>query len=69
MALPVLLVTPSNLISVLHGKDINLVRMTGFCNNVHQVRSKSKDWKDKSAKSFWEQENQGPKQYSRIRKK
>ena len=33
-----------------------LVCMTRFSNNLHQVRSKSKDWKGKYFKSHWEQE-------------
>jgi len=31
----------------------NLVRMTHFWNNLHQVRSKSKDWKAKYLALFW----------------
>ena len=36
----------------------SLVRMTSFWNQIHQVRSKSKEWKAKEYIRIWEQTNQ-----------
>ena len=36
----------------------SLVRMTSFWNHIHQVRSKSKEWKAKEYIRIWEQTNQ-----------
>ena len=38
----------------------NLARMTRFWNNLHQVRSNSKDWKTNQFNIFESNETKGP---------